>query len=169
MRTNGNLSGTALSGRIEQLIDILPLSKSYKIAARVVIGIFPAIAGSLLAPFISPVFVAASLFLIFYVFMPAQQDLFECGPEARWIICFFIHLTFVLWAAALAWTDNPEQIGRSVGAMVLPVASAIWPMYMSAKKYEKKKRAIKFETAYFIASSPVILQQLFIIRSLINV
>lgn len=173
MLTNGNLFAQGLSRPTDQVIDWIenfPIAKPLKIPLRATIGILPAFSASVLLPILSPLFVIISLVLLFILFKPIQKNLFAYTPkEKHWQICLPVHSIFIFWAAILYWAGNPGQISRTVGGIVLVIAVAIWPVYMSQKKYASGERKASFKTAYFVVSGFVFLQQLFIIsRSLIN-
>ncbi len=173
MLTSGNLFTSGLSGPTGQVIDWIesaPIAKPFKIPLRVAIGVLPAFSASVLLPFLAPLFVIVSLALLFILFNPVRTNLFEYTPkEKHWQICLPVHSVFIIWAAILYWSGNPDQISRTVGGIVLVIATAIWPVYMSKKKYASGERKVSFTTAYFIVSGFVFLQQLLIIsRSLIN-
>ena len=163
MRFPGIRSATAYCGSIEQAIRRLAkirVPDALKVPLRVAGGISPAFAGSLFFKSISPVFVAASIAVTFGLMGPMQGRLFEfCPKEKQWAITLPVHALFLAWAAVLAVFNNAEQIGRSVGAMVLIVTVCIWPVYMGKKAYAKKKRKLPFKVAFALTAIVVLIQQ----------
>jgi hypothetical protein len=166
MQINGRHCTDALLGRISQLTDRLKnrdIPKTWEILVRCCISISPAFIGSLLFPEISPFFIIGSIIITFAVFKDVQGDLFEFTPKERhWNICIPVSILFLVWASLLYRTGNLAQIGRSIGPATMLVAVAIWPIYMGNKRYEKKKRSIKFETTYIVISVLVLFQQIMI-------
>lgn len=167
MLTNGRLYVDALLGPIDQAIkwiDNAPVSESLRMSLRAGFCALPAFVGSVLIPSIAPIFVFVSVALIYFLFNPVQEKLFDLEPKERhWFICIPVHAFYLLWACILLWTGNTNQISRTVGGVVIITAVALWPIYKSKKKYQAKERKISFTAAYFVFMPMVIIQQLFII------
>ena len=163
MSIHGNPSVTAYFGAIGRYfnkIRSIGIPEAFKVPLFVSVGVCPAFAGSLLFKEISPLFVVASLVATYAFLGPIQDRLFEFSPkEKQWAITLPVHVLFLAWAAVLAGFNNAEQIGRTVGAMVLIVAVSIWPVYMGKKGYERKSRKVPFKMAYTITAIVIIIQQ----------
>ena len=163
MRFPGIRSATGYCGSTEQAIRKLAkirVPDALKVPLRVAGGIAPAFAGSLFFKSISPVFVAASIAVTYGLMASMQEPLFEySAKEKQWAVTLPVHALFLAWAAILALFNNAEQIGRSVGAMVLIVAVSIWPVYMGKRAYAKKKRKVPFKVAFALTAIIILIQQ----------
>jgi hypothetical protein len=163
MRFPGIQSATEYFGSIEQVIRKLAkirVPAALKVPLLVAGGITPAFVGSLLFESISPLFVVASIAVTYCLMRTIQGLLFEfCPKEKQWAITLPVHAMFLAWAAVLAVFNHAEQIGRSVGAMVIIVAVSIWPVYMGKRAYEKKKRKVSFKMAFAMTAIVVLIQQ----------
>ena len=145
-------------------IDALPLAASAKVLLRLTAGILPALAGSFAGGPLAPPGVLAALVCLYAAAAPMQPGLFEFSARQKyWHINLPVQLFFLSWALALALAGRPSQIGRSVGAAVLLTATAVWPLYMGAKAYARKRRKVPFKTAYGLAAGLVAVQQALII------
>jgi len=149
-------------------IDGLGLPASAKITLLVITASLPALGGSLIAGRLSSLSTLLSVALIYLLLKPVQAQLFELSPEQRhWHVSMPIQLFMLAWALVLAPVGEPEQIGRTVGALAIVVATALWPIYMSRKAYERKRRTIPFDQTYGLAAAIVVIQQIFIVGNAI--
>jgi len=148
--------------------DGLGLPASAKITLLVITASLPALGGSLIAGRLSSLSTLLSVALIYLLLKPVQAQLFELSPEQRhWHVSMPIQLFMLAWALVLALVGEPEQIGRTVGALAIVVATALWPIYMSRKAYERERRTIPFDQAYGLAAAIVVIQQIFIVGNAI--
>ena len=163
MRFPGIPSATAYFELIDQAtrkLAQIPIPDALKIPLRVAGGIMPAFLGSLYFKSISPLFVAASIAVTYGLMGPVQERLFEfCPKEKQWAITLPVHTLFLAWASILAVFNNAEQIGRSVGGLVLIVAVSIWPVYMGKRAYAKKRRKVPFKAAFALTAIIILIQQ----------
>jgi len=135
-----------------------------KIPVRIAVGISPAVLGSLLVRVASPLFVLGSVVILYGALNPVRDQLFDFTPrEKHWGITVPVHAIFLAWAAVLTLVDASEQIGRSVGGLLLLVAAAIWPVYMGIRAYKKRVRRVPFKMAFAIAAALVLVQQILIL------
>ena len=148
--------------------DGLRLAASAKITLLVIAASLPALGGSLIAGRLSSLSTLLSVALIYLLLKPVQAQLFDLSPEQRhWQISMPIQFFMLAWALVLALAGEPDQIGRTVGAMAMVTAVAVWPVYMGRKAYERKRRTIPFDSAYGLAAAVVVIQQIFIVGNAI--
>lgn len=150
--------------RLISRIDSLSVGASWRITLRIAAGLLPALAGSLLWPWLTPVFTLAALVTLYVAARPVQDALFDLtAKEKYWHLFVPLHAGLLLWAALLVLAGSPLQIGRTVGTVALLTAVAVWPIYMGRKAFEKKRRKVSFAAAYATAGTLAALQQIAII------
>lgn len=157
-------SYTTQAERLINRIDELDIGPAFKILLRIGAGMSPAVIGSVLFAGFAPAFVILTIPTLYLAARPPQSALFELTVKERhWCVTMPFHGMLIVWALLMVFIGQPDQIGRSVGGVALLAAVAIWPAYMSRKKYEKKQRPVPFQSAYSVAGVIVTAQQIAII------
>ena len=166
MLIHGNLSVnryiTQIDLAINQMIAYLNIKDSLTIIFRVIIGLSVAMVGSLCPAIITPIFIFISIVLLYITMQPVQEKVFELTAKEKYFhVAIPFYMLFLLWASGVTFLGFPQQIMKSIGPMVILVAVAIWPIFISEKAYLKKQRKVPYHVAYAIFSVIVFIQQIF--------
>ena len=143
-------------------IDRLTVRRSRRITLRFVIGILPAMIGSLLSPGMTAVLTLFTLIFFYAAVRSIQQDFLIINKaDIFWHIITPLHIIIPMWAMGLTAAGKILYVSRVVGPVALMAMSMLWPAY----KPNPTHSDMLFDVRYGIAALLVVMQQLIFLIS----
>ena len=144
------------------------LSKRWQVPYRLLIATLPILLASLFLPEeLVAIIMLLSLPWIYAVFVPVQAELYELTVnEVQWCALTPFYWYCLGWGLLAASLDRIDQLGNTVGSVVILLVCAIWPLYRR-KKAETEAPDIKvrlrtYKVWFTTLSFLVVFQQLYI-------